>query len=72
MPRHYESSAAVCPFYRGEENTELFCDGFSPGMSINLNFTSEDRARKIKLKYCRWRWQDCPLAKTLTSAHNRG
>ncbi len=75
MPRHYESSAAVCPFYHGEETTDLFCDGFSPGMSINLSFTSENAAKKIKLRYCRSNWTQCPLAKMLTvnaQLQNRG
>lgn len=72
MPRHYESSAAVCPFYKMEDTTDLFCDGFSPGMSINLNFTSERAATRFKLRYCRHQWQNCPLAKTLTQCYNRG
>lgn len=71
MPRHYESSAAVCPFYNGEGTTNLFCDGFSPGMSINLSFKDEKGARKIKERYCRSEWMSCPLAKLLIT-HNRG
>ena len=69
MPRHYESSAAVCPFYNGEETTDLFCDGFSPGMSIHLSFKNSAAAKKVKHRYCRLRWQDCPLAKTLLNTH---
>lgn len=72
MPRHYESSAAVCPFYNGEETTDLFCDGFSPGMSINLSFKSEKSAKRIKAQYCRAHWNSCPLAQMLVRQHNRG
>lgn len=69
MPRYYESSAAVCPFYRGEGTTLQFCEGFETVGSIRLSFKSEKGAVKIKRKYCRDKWQECPLAKCLLSCH---
>ena len=71
MPRHYESSAAVCPFYKYEERTTQFCDGFETVATVRLSFKDTKSAMKIKNKYCRGTWQDCPLAKTLIST-NRG
>lgn len=71
MPRYYESSAAVCPFYRGEQTTAQFCDGFRPGMTIKISFKDEKGAKTVKHKYCRASWAECPLAKALTEC-NKG
>ena len=67
MPRHYESSAACCPYYNGEETCKLFCDGFAPCMTVHLKFQSERNARRHKARFCRdtVAWQECPLAKSI-------
>lgn len=69
MPRHYESSAAVCPFYNGEESTLIFCDGFSQASTIRISFRDVKSAKRIKYKYCRADWQSCPLARALIGCH---
>ena len=73
MPRHYESSAACCPYYNGEETLKLFCDGFEPGMTLHVKFQSERGARRHKARYCRSMndWQACPLAQTIEQEENR-
>ena len=63
MARHYESSAALCPFYRGEEATQIFCEGVG-GATLRLEFIKS--ARDYKAKYCRWHWQKCRIARMLT------
>lgn len=65
MPRHYESSAALCPFYRGEATTLQFCEGFEAVSSVRLSFRNEKSAKKHKSKFCRDEWKDCPLAMSL-------
>ena len=73
MPRHYESSAACCPYYNGEETMKLFCDGFSPGMTVHLKFQGERSARRHKTQFCRDmnRWQECPLAQIIERYQSR-
>lgn len=69
MPRHYESSAAQCPFYKGEATTLQFCEGFETVASVRLSFRNEKGAMQIKNKYCRAQWQECPLAQALLNCH---
>ncbi len=66
MPRHYESSAALCPYYRCEEATLQFCDGFERVRVVRLSFRNARDAASLKKKYCRSEWTSCPLAKILT------
>ncbi len=66
MSRHYVSSAAQCPFYRGEAATTIYCDGVEPDMAIALAFGS--RAEDYKRAYCRKDWRLCKVAKMLWDA----
>ncbi len=63
MSRHYVSTQAQCPFYRGEEKRTVFCDGVEPGTTICLAFGKE--AADYKLAYCRKDWRLCKIAKIL-------
>jgi len=63
MPRYYESSAAVCPFYKGEGTTKIICNGLEEGEWIIRSW--KKTAKVYKEKYCRSDWQKCPVAKML-------
>ena len=62
MSRYYESSAALCPYYRGEIATAVFCEGTEAGSTIRLAFPGGRPAKEHKCKYCRADWQACRLA----------
>lgn len=63
MPRHYVSPAALCPFYLGEETTEIYCSGVEEGaVSIQRWKTS---AKPYKDRYCKGAWARCPVASML-------
>lgn len=63
MPRHYVSTAALCPFYRGEETTRVYCKGVAEGaLSIQ---SWKKNAKEYKDKYCKGSWARCPVASML-------
>ncbi len=63
MPRHYVNPAAMCPFYLGEETTEIYCSGVEEGtVSIQRWKTS---ARDYKKKFCYADWKNCPISMML-------
>ena len=64
MPRHYESTQALCPFYKGEERTTIYCEGVAPGTTIMLAFGRD--AKDYKRVFCRQDWHQCKVAKMLT------
>lgn len=63
MARHYVSSAALCPFYRMEEATKIYCRGVDEGALSIQSWKSDCRA--YKEKYCKAAWARCPVANML-------
>ena len=72
MPRNYHSSAAKCPFYRGERYDQreggaaLFCAGVGKAETIRLFFRSKDKLLE-HAELCRGEWEDCSIAQLLKS-----
>ena len=64
MPKHYESSAALCPFYRMEEKTVIWCEGPSDSV-MRLLYEQEDTTEKQKTQFCYHTWTNCPIARML-------
>ena len=66
MPRYYESSAALCPFYRMEDPKSVICEGFGPKWTIKLSKDGKGgSAGGFKRKFCYDRWDECPISKML-------
>lgn len=70
MPHNYVSSMAVCPFYCEEQSKVIFCEGPLPGSSLRLGYRGS--AAPHKERYCRGRWEDCPIAKMLWAQADGG
>lgn len=63
MPRHYESSAARCPFYRMEDRKSVTCEGLGPNWTIKMSKDGKSgNAGGYKRRFCYDRWQECPVA----------
>ena len=62
MSRQYESSEALCPFYKMEEGSQIWCDGPNECTHITLSFREHPDAVKHKKHFCRCFWTKCPLA----------
>ena len=67
MARHYESTEARCPFYRGEETMTIYCEGIQDGGTVQLAFGRD--AKDYKAAFCRRDWQSCKVAKMLWDMH---
>lgn len=66
MPRHYESSAARCPFYRMEDRKSVSCEGFGPNWTIKISKDGKNgNASGYKKHFCYDRWEECPVARML-------
>ncbi len=69
MPRHYESSLALCPFYRMEEKTAIWCEGpFDSALQLTFD-TEADKAAQRERRCCN-AWTECPLARTLWAQYD--
>ena len=69
MPRKYESTEAVCPFYIGEDKRSIYCEGIAPGMTLALAFGKD--AADYKFAFCRGSWEECRVASMLLEMHEK-
>lgn len=71
MPRHYHSSAAKCPYYRGECGGMVYCAGLYGAETLRSYFRDERTARVHRAKYCRMDWRACRIAQANDDAQER-
>ena len=56
----------MCPFYRMENSTGIFCEGIGPKWTIHMSKAGKGgSARGYKKRFCYDRWQGCPIAEML-------
>lgn len=67
MARHYESTEARCPFYRGEDTMTIWCEGIRDGCTLQLAFGRD--ASDYRKAFCRSEWQECRVAQMLWNKH---
>lgn len=70
MPRNYQSSAAKCPFYKGEDSNTgvmIFCDGVCGAKTLRLLFPDGKTCREHKRSCCRGDWESCQLAAIMSA-----
>ncbi len=67
MPRKYESTEALCPFYIGEDPKTIYCEGVLPGTQTALIL--RNAAKDYKFAFCRGKWWECRLACMLAETH---
>lgn len=63
MARHYVSTAAICPFYRMEETTKIYCKGIEEG-ALSIQSFKKD-CKGYKDRFCKASWARCPVANML-------
>ena len=69
MPWRYESSEALCPYYRMEDSRSIWCEGIDPGGSLQVTSASGKQAAIRKARFCRADWQKCYIAQALTKKY---
>lgn len=69
--KHYESSEAKCPFYRGEEERRIYCEGAEEGVYTQVTFEKYSKAKEFKRDYCRAKFTSCPYCRMLFSKYEK-
>lgn len=71
MARYNVSSEAICPFYKGENRSIIYCEGVQDNSSIQLAFPGS--ARKYRNDYCceSAGWKRCLIAQTLWRKYDK-
>ena len=64
--RRRVSSYVVCPYYRSEDEKEIYCEGCEDKNSIHLGFLGLDRLKNYQARYCKTEWENCLIARALT------
>lgn len=62
----FESRQAVCPFYRGEENHRIVCEGIlHKSVRSEQCFESRDDLKELAADLCYGDFTECPIAKKI-------
>lgn len=64
--KHTISTKAICPYYKHEDSQVIYCDGVQDGSVIHLAFANKTCSVEYKKKYCRDKYEECPICKMLT------
>ena len=67
MGRHFVSSDVLCPFYKAEDKTKIYCEGVVENSSIHNAFSGG--AEPYKRSYCCKNWQSCLISRMLESKY---
>lgn len=68
----YISVKAVCPFYRHENRSVIYCEDVLDGSALHLAFSSPSSCMAYKKKYCKKDYSGCPVACMLEQLYDRG
>ena len=54
MPHgNYKGRDVVCPFYKGEEDNSIACEGMGPGMKTVMCFATKERKAVFAARKCK-------------------
>jgi len=51
--RNYKDRDIACPFWRGEEENSISCEGLEPGMKTVCCFASKERKAGYAMRRCK-------------------
>ena len=63
MPK--EDAFAICPYYKRNDRSMIYCEGVCSGCLLHLAFSSPDQALAYRRQYCRNDWMHCRIADML-------
>lgn len=70
MGKHHVSSQAECPFYKGEDEKVIYCEGPTKGSSIQVVFPGSADVYRRAYCYSTSCWQKCLVAKALYAKYD--
>lgn len=56
-----DSKLVKCPFYKGQDNLKLYCEGVQPNSSIILSFTTKNEKDGYRIHYCQQSYRYCKV-----------
>lgn len=57
-----QDSMIRCPYYKGEERQQIFCEGVEEGTAIRLGFDTTTHLKEYKAEHCKDCWKRCGIA----------
>lgn len=67
--RRYISTRALCPYYKHENKSVVFCKGICKDSVNHLAFANPKDCNEFKNKYCKNDYSKCPIKKMLEEKH---
>ncbi len=65
MPKHYDNSYVVCPFFRFYDRQNIACEGIENKTAIHIVFNTQQRRLEYMKKRCYNEYKKCYVAQTL-------
>lgn len=59
-----------CPYYKGEVNQLLFCEGVQDGSAIHLAFDTKTNLKEYKNRFCKRCYNQCLIAEMLNRKYD--
>lgn len=56
-----DSKLVKCPFYKGQDNLKLYCEGIQPNSSIILSFANRTDKDGHRIQYCQNKYRYCKV-----------
>lgn len=67
MSKRKENAFVKCPYYEGETQSVIYCNGHDEESNIHMAFSSSTKRKQYEQQFCQKCWKDCMIA----DAHNR-
>ena len=68
--KHRQDVLVKCPYYKGEEQQMLFCEGVQEGSAIHLAFDTKPNLKDYKNNFCKRCYNKCLLAGMLNRKYD--
>ena len=68
MGKRYEASTVICPYYRSQQGSVIYCEALAPADLLHVAFRGVGQLRRYRESHCdRWDYADsgCIIARGL-------
>lgn len=74
MPKQYENKGIICPFYKCEEGTNIFCEGFCKSTRLHISFSNYATFKMHREVHCKSfdGWEKCPIFPVINKQYEGG
>lgn len=59
----YDNPYVVCPFYKGEKKSEIFCEGLFKNSKLHFAMSPSSKKARFRRAYCERDYERCPIAR---------